>query len=267
MEGGTMVVIKSTRIPLYHQLRDSMRAHIENGEFKIGDAIPSEKDLCKRYVVSRMTVRLAIKELVNEGLLVRSAGKGTFVCKPSVEQNLHKLTSFTEDMISRGFEPSSVIVSQEVVPGKDIKRIAEKLRLDDNDRIIKTMRLRLADGQPMAIETTHIPYILCPALLKEDLVKGSIKKILEGKWGLIYYKAEQTIEAGLADDYEAKMLGIKKGKNSKSALNMTQTPAFTLRGISLVNLFKFLEIFGGIGKVRVKCKSFFEFLLCFRNAA
>jgi GntR family transcriptional regulator len=207
----TGMMYSDVRIPMYHQLKETLHSRIENGEYRVGDCIPPERELCVRYGVSKMTVRQAIRGLVNEGLVVCYPGKGTFVTKPTIKQNLHRLTSFTEDMLSRGFSPSSKVIRRDIVRAPDISDVAAKLELGPDEKIIRSQRLRMADSEPVAIETSHIPYYLCPGLVKENIVKYSIKKLLEGKYGLIFHRAVQTMEPGLADEHEARLLNTRKG--------------------------------------------------------
>ena len=110
------MIDKTSPLPIYYQLVEWIKGLIERGELKPGDSLPSEREYAERFSISRMTVRQAITELVNGGYLYRQKGVGTFVAEKKIEQQLMGLTSFTEDMKSRGMEPSSKLVGFEIVP-------------------------------------------------------------------------------------------------------------------------------------------------------
>ena len=119
---------KQSPIPMYVQIEDYLKNQILQGDFVIGVAIPSERELTDTFGVSRMTVRQSITNLVNEGLLYREKGRGTYVATPKIEQPLSGLTSFTEDMLSRGMKPSNKLISfEKMIPEIDI---VHELQLD-----------------------------------------------------------------------------------------------------------------------------------------
>ncbi|HIE43890.1 MAG TPA: GntR family transcriptional regulator [Candidatus Omnitrophica bacterium] len=219
---------RSLNIPEYSRIRENLRTLIKQGELKPGDAILPERMLCSKFGVSRMTVRQALLDLTNEGLLYRKQGKGTFVKEAKIESDISRLTSFTEDMLNRGTTPTSKLISQKL--GFLSTRFVKRWNLPKDEKVIITKRLRFADGEPIAINTSHIPYYLCPALLEENLEKNSIKSILEEKYGLIFYYAEQTIEVGFAKKEEANLLKIKIGN-----------PVFIVERVTNLENGKFLD--------------------------
>src|SRR5690349_24938010 len=103
-------------LPRYYQLKEIIRERIMAGEWEPGALIPSERELCEQYGISRMTARQSITELVNEGYLYREQGKGTFVAQPKITQSLTTLTSFTEDMKARAQRPITRVLSREMYP-------------------------------------------------------------------------------------------------------------------------------------------------------
>ena len=146
---------KQSPIPIYIQIEEQLKQQIQQGDFPIGTTIPSERELTERFDVSRMTVRQAITNLVNDGLLYREKGRGTFVASPKVEQPLNGLTSFTEDMMARGMVPSSKMINFEILePESDI---SAALQLAQGDEVYFVERIRFADDKPMAIERTYLP--------------------------------------------------------------------------------------------------------------
>ena len=162
--------------PIYLIIENDIKAAINNGSFKSGDLIPSENELKEKYNVSRMTVRQALNNLVNEGLLFRHQGKGTFVSNAKIEKSIQGIRSFTEEM-----EATNRKVSSKVITFKEIKAnqiIAEKLFLKKGDLIYYIERIRYGNNVPVLFEILHIPKNIFPNITKKDL-EGSFYKYLE----------------------------------------------------------------------------------------
>ncbi len=200
---------RQSPIPMYYQIMNQLREKISAGEYTVDSALPPERELVESYQVSRMTIRQAISELVNEGILVRRRGIGTFVAPPKLEQPLNSLTSFTEDMAQRGMKAGSRIVSfKEIVPDPAIRKT---LGLSAEDKVFECVRLRLADEEPMALETTSLVASLCPGLQAEVLENQSLYKVLTERWGIQLDYATQSLEPILAPPYEAALLHVAPG--------------------------------------------------------
>ena len=168
-------------------------------------AIPSERELTEMFDVSRMTVRQSIMNLVAEGLLYREKGRGTFVAAPKVEQPLSGLTSFTEDMLSRGMEPSTKLISfKKVVAEPDI---AQALKLLEREQVFVVKRIRYADHKPMAIERSYLPVKIVPDL-DLNTVEGSLYSFIEQQKELTISYALQSMEATLVNKVDAEFLQI-----------------------------------------------------------
>ncbi|WP_413450839.1 GntR family transcriptional regulator [Georgenia phoenicis] len=148
----------------YLTVRDHLRGLIDDG-LGVGQAIPSERELCEQFGVSRMTVRQAVDALVVEGLLERVQGRGTFVAQPKVDLQL-RLVSFPEEMRRRGMEPSLRVLAAERVAAPP--HVADALDLPPEAEVHYLRRLRLADGLPMAVEENWLPATLVPDLLDEE---------------------------------------------------------------------------------------------------
>jgi GntR family transcriptional regulator len=191
-------------IPLYIQLKDSLVADIGNGNYQPHQQMPSERELCERFKVSRMTVRQALTEMVRDGLVYAVVGKGTFVSEPKINQELRSLTGFSQDAQARGNKPTSRVLEAQVIPATS--HLAQMLNMAPGDEIVMLSRLRLSNDVPLAIETSHLPYALCPQLLQHDFASESLYHVLESEYGLRLVRAEQTIEAGLADPPELELL-------------------------------------------------------------
>lgn len=201
------MIDKQSPVPIYFQIEEQIKQQIENGDLQQGDVIPSEREYTEKYNISRMTVRQAINNLVNEGYLYREKGRGTFVARKKIEQPLVGLTSFTEDMKARGMKPGSKLVSFDVRPASD--SVAGHLEISKDDPVYKIVRVRLADDAPMAVETNYISINLVKGLTKE-LADQSLYEYVENQLNLKIGQATQTVESSLAREDERMLLGIEK---------------------------------------------------------
>ena len=200
-----MLVNKQSPMPMYYQIEEDLKQRMDRGEFASGDMIPSERELSEHYEVSRMTVRQAMTNMVNDGFLYREKGKGTFVAEKKIEQPLQGMTSFTEDMKQRGMEASSRVLAFEIILAPP--EISRKLDLKDDEEVYRVQRIRFADQVPMAIETTFMPVKLLPTLT-EQTVQGSLYQFVETELKLKIEKATQMIEATIADEDQAELLQV-----------------------------------------------------------
>ncbi|TCP56618.1 GntR family transcriptional regulator [Tamaricihabitans halophyticus] len=173
-----------------------------------GSPIPTERALASAFDVSRTTVRQALADLTVEGRLHRVQGKGTFVAKPKVAQRL-QLSSYTEDMRAQGKRPSSRLldIAEEPAEGE----LAKLLGVRNGAKMLRMRRLRLADGEPMAIETSHLPSGRFRGLRKYVSAGGSLYEVLREQFGVQMGHAEETIETALAGPEEAELLGADVG--------------------------------------------------------
>jgi GntR family transcriptional regulator len=214
-------IYRNSPVPRYYQLKEIMRERVRVGEWKPGDLIPSERELGETYGISRMTARQAITELVNEGLFYREQGKGTFVSRSKITQQLIHLTGFTEDIRARGQRPSTKVISATMYAADEA--VAEKLRISQGTLIFRLQRLRLADGEPLAIELSQITFKDCEKLQGEDLEQNSLYRLLETKYGVTLMEADQEIEAGLASNEDAQLLKIAPGSSVLYTRRVTYT--------------------------------------------
>lgn len=214
-------ISKKGPVPRYYQLKEILREKINSQEWKPGDLIPSERELGEQYGISRLTARQALTELVNEGLFYREQGKGTFVSKHKIAQQLLHLTGFTEDIQARGQTPGTRVISARMCPADETA--AERLRIKPGLPIFCLQRLRLADGEPLAVETSLITFIGCEKLLEEDLEHNSLYHLLETRYGIPLVEAEQELEAGLVGEEEAYLLKIPSGSPALFTRRVTYT--------------------------------------------
>ncbi|HFC08506.1 MAG TPA: GntR family transcriptional regulator [Chloroflexi bacterium] len=200
---------KTYPLPLYFQLKELLREKIASGEWKPGDMVPSERELSEQYHISRMTARQALQELAIEGLLRREPGRGTFVAEPKIEHGLTRLTGFTEDMQARGMKPGARVIRLMAV--KPALRVARALQITPEKKIVLLERLRLAGGEPIALETSHLYFNGVEALLQEDFENRSLYQILSEKYHLAPARAVQKIGADLCSRREQDLLQIPAG--------------------------------------------------------
>lgn len=202
----TSAIVPAPREPKSYRLKQHLLSFVE--AFPPGTAVPAERALAAEFGTSRTTVRQAISELVVEGRLERVHGSGTFVARPKLVQPL-QLTSYTEDMRAQGFAPSSQLLAIRTEPADDT--VAERLGLAAGGRVVVIERLRLADGEPMGIETSHVDARRCPGLRRSLERHGSLYAALAADYGIEPGSAEQTIETAVASPEEAAQLGTEPG--------------------------------------------------------
>lgn len=192
--------------PLYIQLANNLRQLIFDGEMETGDALPSERRLTEITGASRVTVRKAIEQLIDEGLLLRRQGAGTYIA-PRIEQSGDELTGFTADAESRGESPATIwLVRTTANPTEDEARL---LKINIGDQVVRLGRVRLSDGEPLAIE-----HAVVPAAFFQDPnnIGNSLYEAL-GKSGNLPVKGTQKIRASLATPTEAGLLSIHEGES------------------------------------------------------
>ncbi|MFD1485506.1 GntR family transcriptional regulator [Lacticaseibacillus baoqingensis] len=194
--------------PVYIQIHNKIRQDIEAGKWQIGDRIPSERDLAVVFNVSRMTLRQAIQTLVDEGILERRIGAGTFVANQKVQEKVSGVTSFTDVMIAQGKQPSSRTISYHIA--KPSLSESEKLHLDDGAQVLRMERVRYGDAIPISFEVATVPYDLVKDFSKSEVTK-SLYHALESKGGFVLGGAQQMVSAMLASERIAEYLEIKRG--------------------------------------------------------
>ena len=196
-------------MPLYLQLKNTIKGLIDSGEINKGDKIPSENELCKKYNVSRITVRNALADLESEGYLIKKQGKGTFATTPKLFRPLQDSIGFSESCKNAGMESSSIVLKREILPLDD--RMKDILKLADDDQVLYIQRLRLADGIPLMIENNYYSYQKFGFLYNEPLT-GSLYELLAEKKGIICDRSLKTvITVTTASGELVKMLQVSIG--------------------------------------------------------
>lgn len=204
--GATGDLALNPRVPKYYRVKRQLLDL--TASLSAGSPVPPERELAEQYRTSRTTVRQALGELVAEGRLLRVQGKGTFVAGPKVAQSL-QLTSYTEDMRAQGLTPSTRTLELGYVTADEV--MAERLDIKISGRVLRIHRLRMADGEPMAIETTHLAARRFPGLRRQLDRHPSLYEALSTAYGVRLAEAEETIETVLATPHDAQLLGIDVG--------------------------------------------------------
>jgi GntR family transcriptional regulator len=195
--------------PLYAQIKDILRARILDGSYQPHQQMPSESEMMALFNVSRITVRQALNDLQNEGLIFRMHGKGTFVSKPKAFQDLGRLQGFGEAMRQMGYETFARVVSiRTVTPSAQVQ---ERLQLPKRARVTELQRLRFLNREPISLDVTYLPTALGNRLAREDLATRDVFVILENDYGLSLGHADLQIGSTLADDALASQLRVEEG--------------------------------------------------------
>jgi GntR family transcriptional regulator len=203
-----MNIDNESKVPLYYQLKEEIKKKILNGTYKEDDLIPSERELGEQFNLSSTTVRRALNDLVQEKLLERKAGKGTFVRMSKVKRDLRKVLGFTENMLEMGLSPSTRVLSKKIVPANLFAR--ERMNLKKGTMVLKLNRLRLASDVPMMLETRYIRTDLCPGIEKHDL-SSSLWKVFENIYGYKPNRHTQNVTITKFSDSQAGLFGLAAG--------------------------------------------------------
>lgn len=193
-------------VPRYYEIEQSLRSRIASLE---PDApLPSDAQLCEEFSVSRMTARNAVQRLVQEGLVYRLPGRGTFVADYGTHRHASRLTTFTDEMRRKGRVPRSRLLERGQRPATPAE--ASRLRLDGSSKVVVVHRLRLADQEPVAIELAVLRADAIEAVLAADLEDGSLHVALVSA-GLIPSSGRATLGSEPASAVEARLLEVAKG--------------------------------------------------------
>ncbi len=204
--------ISSTEgIPLYVKIRESLRQQIATGELERGQKLPSEDELASMFGVSRMTVRQGTSCLIDEGLLYRRHGVGTFVTLPHIERDHSRLTNFFENSNMAGIHAKAKIIELEITRAKP--PVAQALLLELEDSVIHIKSLRQADDIIVTLHDAYIPHRMFANIIREDSLDFNVQALWSEfqKCGYPVKRAVQKLEARLADQDLAKLMQIQVG--------------------------------------------------------
>ncbi|MGT2808342.1 GntR family transcriptional regulator [Streptococcus iniae] len=207
-------------LPAYIKIHDAIKKDIDNGVWPIGDRLPSERDLSEHFQVSRMTLRQAVTLLVEEGILERRIGSGTYVASHRVQEKMRGTTSFTEIVHSQGKTPSSKLLSYQKQLASDTE--IKELNLQKTDYVIRMERVRYADKLPLVYEVASIPEKYITNVKRQDITEHFFKTMVAN--GYEIGKSRQTIYAKTASERVANYLAVSRGH---AILALTQVSYFT----------------------------------------
>ncbi|MFW6287337.1 MAG: GntR family transcriptional regulator [bacterium] len=212
-------ISETSNIPLYFQIMTLIKHYILSETLRPGDMIPSEKQLCDIYNVSRSTVRQALDHLAEENFILRQRGRGTFIADKKIRRNIDQIYSFTADMKEMNLQPHSIVLEKKIE--KATEDIAKSLKISIDTEVFRLTRVRYAKSEPLLLENTYVPHYLCPDIKKINFSEASLYNILQNNYNLKIDYATETYEAIIMDEEVAKLL------NSKSS-----SPAFNIERIA-----------------------------------
>ena len=211
-EASTPEVEKLNResaIPLYIQLADIIRRKIQSGEWKPDQKIPSENEINQLYGLSRMTARQVLARLVDEGLLFRIQGKGTFVARQKISTRSPSYQGIREQLEQQGYATTTEVLSQQVVEAD--ARVATALELTEGTPVVSISRLRRVEGTPLSLHESFVPLRLAPLLVGADLAVEQLCAVLDREYELTMSNVRETLETTAASASTAKLFSMRSG--------------------------------------------------------
>ncbi len=210
---------KDLPVPLYHQLKTVLLQQLRQGHWKSDDKLPTEDELGAQFGVSKATVRQALRDLAQAGLVRREQGRGTFVADNKIRFGPRQLNSFTQEMREMGAQAGSRVLEQKVVPAAE--EVARKLQVPPGTPIFLLYRLRVAGGEPMGLQTVHIPADFVPGIAEIDFEPASLYETLEKRFGLLPDHASQKHFAVAVGAEEAGLLNVPAGSPALGGERLT----------------------------------------------
>jgi GntR family transcriptional regulator len=203
------VIERDSAVPIYQQLEDIFQARIASGEWAPNQRIPSENELYREYGLSRMTVRGVLNKLAADGLLVRVAGKGTFIAPTKISARSPAYRGIREQLEVLGYHISTELIATDRV--RPPAPVRERLRLGTDDETFRIVRLRSVDDKPLSVHRSFVPAGLAPTLDEHDVVGEQLCVVLEERFGLPMQNVEEDLEAVAVDTADAKLLDLRRG--------------------------------------------------------
>jgi GntR family transcriptional regulator len=193
-------------IPLHHQVFRDLKSALEANEWRPGERMPTERELAERYGCSLITVRHALSELVREGRIERTRGRGTYVLQPRIDRDIAGAMSFSEEMQRRGLDPTTRVVSARIEPAGEA--IAGSLGVAADAPVVYLERVRLGSGEPLLLEQARLPAERFPGLLAFDLERRSLYDILSERYSTRIVRAREAVEPVVLKRREAELLDL-----------------------------------------------------------
>lgn len=207
-------------VPLYHQVKVAILREIEGGRWSPGDQLPTENELGEQFHVSKITIRQALAALAQLGYIRREQGRGTFVQRPPLEEGPRELTSFTSEMREHGLSASSHVLEQDAIPAP--VDVADCLQIPEGTPVLRLRRLRLAEDEPMGLQTSYIPLRLAPGIDRLPFENASLYEILATRYSLHAASAREAHRAVLVGREDAALLRVPAGSPALAAERLTR---------------------------------------------
>jgi GntR family transcriptional regulator len=201
-------LVRAEGVPIYVQIRERLREEITGGTLKRGEKLPPEHELAGNFGVSRMTIRASIEDLVDEGLLYRRHGVGTFVAFPHLQRDHTRLTSFFDKAEAEGIDVRARLLDLEVVAAAP--KVAAALDIAVGSKVIRVKTLRYANNVPITVHDAHLPHQLFASIMSENLEVQHLWSLFE-RCGYKVKRAIQKLEAREATKDLARLMMIKEG--------------------------------------------------------
>lgn len=200
---------RNAATPLYIQLADVIRDKIQRGEWVADQKIPSENELNHLYGISRMTARQVLARLVDEGLLFRVQGKGTFVSRQKISTRSPSYQGIREQLEQQGYATETKVLSHNLVHAD--ARVAAALRLEKGTSVYSIRRLRSVDSTPISLHESFVPQSLAPDVIERDLANEQLCKVLDRDYNLQMSQITESLETTTASAAVAKLFGTRAG--------------------------------------------------------
>jgi GntR family transcriptional regulator len=203
-----LTIDKTLPMPAYLQLGEKLRRAIQQGELPAGSVLPPERELAEMLGLSRMTIRRALESLAEAHYIESRQGSGTYILPRRLEQPLDRVMGFTDEVQNLGFRPGSVLLEAKRVPAD--KDVSGALALSENDIVLRISRLRTADDEPLAVQTSHLLPLLSDLSIEHLKRKGSLYQTLEDLYEIRPSVAKQSVSARLPLQREQELLAISE---------------------------------------------------------
>ena len=211
-------------VALHHQIKEDLFLHLRSGRWRPGTELPTEEVLCRHYRVSRGTVRRAVADLVTDGYVERHRGRGTFVSQPKLESGV--VGSYSRfRVIGPPLDPGGRVLSCRRM--RAAKDVASMLQIDPGTPVWNMERVRYTQGKPVSIQTSFLPFDLCPDLARQPLSTRHLIDVLRDVYGVHLASAIELIDPTVADSYAARLLGIK----ARTPLFQIERTTYAVTGI------------------------------------
>lgn len=197
---------KQSVIPIYYQLFKYFEKRIRSGDFKPGDALPTEMEIAERFGISRMTVRRAIGELANLGMVYTQKGKGTFVARPKLDKVVFNLDNFYDEVRQKGLDCQTKLLEARIVKADALT--AKRLQIEVNTRCLYFRFVITANGEPLAYETKYTVYAKQRPILESELKDSSLSRLAAVHSNSIPASSKKVLMASKTTEEESKILGV-----------------------------------------------------------